>query len=114
MKRKNLFLFLSRNKKDDQVGINGEPYLLFLGPFSPSPTDAYRLQRATTLTDEEILNIRDADKRHCKEILNECRDEYPGEPEIQIAVFDKRCDKIFSWIQQARDQKIREQRTTTA
>jgi len=76
--------------------------------------DAHRLQRTTTLTDEEILNIRDAHKRHCKEILNECRDEYPGEPEVQIAFFDKRCDKIYSWIQQARDQKIREQRMTSA
>ena len=72
--------------------------------------DAYRIYRMTTLTDEEAKRIREAHKKHCKEILNECRDEYPGEPAVQLAVFDKRCDKIYTWIQQGRDEKIRKQR----
>ena len=71
--------------------------------------DAYRIYRMTTLTDEQAKEIREAHKRHCNEILDECRDEYPGEPAVQLAVFDKRCDKIYTWIQQARDDKVRKQ-----
>ena len=70
--------------------------------------DAYGIFRIMTLTDEEIAKIRKDHSEHCKQILNECRDEYPGEPDVQLAVFEKRCDKIFTWIQQALDKKVRQ------
>jgi hypothetical protein len=76
--------------------------------YSQNFKDVYGIFRIATLTDEEIATIREAHRQHCKEILNECRDEYPGEPDVQLAVFSKRCDKIFSWIQQALDGKVRQ------
>ena len=70
--------------------------------------DAYGIFRIATLTHEELLKIREAHREHCRQILNECRDEYPGEPDVHLAVFEKRCDKIFSWIQQALNGKVRQ------
>ena len=76
--------------------------------YSQNFKDTYGIFRIATLTEEEIAKIRKDHSEHCKQILNECKDEYPGEPDVQLAVFEKRCDKIFSWIQQALDRRIRQ------
>jgi len=78
--------------------------------YSQNFKDTYGIFRVATLTDEELTKVREVHNKHCREILNECKDEYPGDPEIQIAVFEKRCDKIFTWIQHALDEKIRQHR----
>jgi hydroxylamine reductase (hybrid-cluster protein) len=66
--------------------------------------------RTTTLREEELEKIREAHREHCHQILSECRDDYPEESELILAVFDKRCDKIYTWIQHALDGKVRQQR----
>ena len=76
--------------------------------YSQNHKDAYGIFRIATLTDEEITKIRKDHSEHCRQILNECRDEYPGEPDVQLAIFEKRCDKIFTWIQQALNGKVRQ------
>lgn len=42
--------------------------------------------------------------------MAECARDFPGKPENLLAVFEKRCDKVFSWIQQALDEKVRKSR----
>lgn len=79
--------------------------------YSQKFRDAYGIFRLATLTDEEIAKIRKDHREHCRQIFIECRDEYPGEPDVQLAVFEKRCDKIFTWIQQALDGKVRQCRS---
>jgi hypothetical protein len=64
----------------------------------------------TTLTDRELEGIREAHRQHCQQIMEECQDDYREETELVIPVFDKRCDKIFTWIQQALDEKVRKER----
>jgi hypothetical protein len=70
--------------------------------------------RTTALTDGELERIREAHSKHCEQILLECKEDYPDETEIMLAVFDKRCDKIYTWIQQALDEKVRQQRREQA
>jgi len=78
--------------------------------YSQNYRDNYGIFRTTNLTEEELKGVREAHRKHCQEILEECNEDYPEEPELILAVFDKRCDKIFTWIQQALDEKVRKQR----
>jgi hydroxylamine reductase (hybrid-cluster protein) len=66
--------------------------------------------RTTALSEQELEKIREAHRQHCQQILSECSEDYPEESELILAVFDKRCDKIYTWIQQALDEKVRQQR----
>ena len=63
-----------------------------------------------TLTDEELEAVRNAHREHCAEVLRDCDKDYPDDKELQISMFDKRADKVFSWIQQALDEKVRKTR----
>jgi hypothetical protein len=62
------------------------------------------------LSDEELEKVREAHLRHCKEILQECEEGYPNDRELQLAIFEKRADKVFTWIERALDEKVRHQR----
>ena len=62
------------------------------------------------LTDEELEQVRNAHSKHCKEILQECEEEYPNDSELQLAMFEKRADKVFTWLERALDEKVRHQR----
>ena len=66
--------------------------------------------RTVTLTEEELTGVREAHRRHCRQILSECKDDYPTEPGSQQCVFHKRCDKIYTWIQLAIADKVRKER----
>ena len=63
-----------------------------------------------TLTDEELAEVRDAHRKHCEQVMNDCCENYPDDREFQLAMFDKRCDKVFTWIQQALEEKVRRAR----
>ncbi len=65
--------------------------------------------RTATLTEEELARVREAHAEHCKQILEECEKDFE-QPEVILSLFDKRCDKIFTWIQQALDEKVRRKR----
>lgn len=62
------------------------------------------------LSSVELEHVRHVHREHCAEIMNECMADHPDDVEMQLAVFDKRADKIFSWIQQALDDKVRKSR----
>lgn len=66
--------------------------------------------RTVTLTDQELFGVREAHRKHCHQILSECKDDYPTEPGNQQCVFHKRCDKIYTWIQLALAEKVRMER----
>jgi len=66
--------------------------------------------KTTILSDEELAEIRDAHRRHCEQVMEECSEDYSDDRELQLAMFDKRADKVFTWIQQALDEKVRRQR----
>lgn len=63
------------------------------------------------LTDEELEAVRTAHAEHLTELHNELEESYPDNAELQAAMLYLRGDKVFTWIQQALDQKVREQRT---
>ncbi|MBM3200679.1 hypothetical protein FJZ53_07095 [Candidatus Woesearchaeota archaeon] len=62
------------------------------------------------LEGEELEEVRSAHREHCVEVMAECAADYPDDKEAQLAMFNHRCDKIFSWIQQALDEKVRNKR----
>jgi hypothetical protein len=66
--------------------------------------------RTITLTEEELLGVREAHRKHCQATLIECKEDYPTEPGNQQCVFHKRCDKIYTWIQLALADKVRKER----
>jgi len=66
--------------------------------------------KSVMLTDAELESIRGAHKRHCEKIIDECHKEYPESKLMALAMFEKRADKVFTWIQQALDMKIRQRR----
>jgi hypothetical protein len=66
--------------------------------------------KTTALSGEDLEKIREAHRQHCQQILSECSEDNPEETELILAAFDKRCDKIYTWIQQALDEKVRQQR----
>jgi hypothetical protein len=96
--------FNNDTKKDEEE--NGD----YNVSYSQNYRDNYGIFRTTTLTDDELEAVRDAHRKHCQEILEECNEDYPEESELVLAVFGMRCDKIFTWIQQALDEKVRKQR----
>jgi len=59
------------------------------------------------LSSEELLKVREAHSQHCIKVMQECEEDYPADRELQLAMFDKKADKIFTWIQQALDKKVR-------
>ena len=65
------------------------------------------------LTDRELSELRQAHRQHCQSILEECLDDYQENFEILSMIFEKRCDKIFTWIQQALDEKVRNARESS-
>jgi len=62
------------------------------------------------LTDEEEEAVRMAHKEHCIDVMKDLQDDYPEDRELQLAMFEKRADKIFTWIQQGLDEKVRKTR----
>lgn len=78
--------------------------------FSQNYRDHNGAWKTVRLTVEELAMARDAHREHCINILRECCKDFPNDVESRIAVFDKRCDKVFSWIQQALDEKVRQLR----
>ena len=66
---------------------------------------------ATVILDgDELEGVRQAHREHCAEIMAECEEDYPDDKELQLAMFTHRCDKVFSWIQQALEEKVRSKR----
>jgi hypothetical protein len=61
------------------------------------------------LSDEELEKVRESHRQHCRDIINECMDDYPEDTELQLAVFNKRCDKVFTWILRAVEEKATKQ-----
>ena len=59
------------------------------------------------LTTEELESLRQSHRGHCMSVLKECVNDFKNNPEHLAVVFEKRCDKVFSWIQQALDDKVR-------
>lgn len=63
--------------------------------------------KTIVLSDEELEDIREAHKKHCIDIMSDCMEDFPDDRELQLAMFDKMADKIFTWIQQGLDEKVR-------
>ena len=62
------------------------------------------------LSKEELEAVRDKHMKHCIEVMNELEEQFPDDRELQIAMFNKSADKVFTWIQQALDEKVRQVR----
>lgn len=62
-------------------------------------------KKHVALTEDEMEKIRWAHAQHCDLILKECAKKYPDDKDVQLAVFNKRCDKVFTWMQRALDGK---------
>ena len=62
------------------------------------------------LSKEELESVRDKHQKHCIEVMHELEDQFPDDRELQIAMFNKSADKVFTWIQQALDEKVRQVR----
>ena len=78
--------------------------------FSQNYRDSNGTWRTVTLTAEKLAKLRDEHRKHCTQIMEECQEDYPDDIELQLSIFDKRCDKVFTWIQQALDDKVRKSR----
>lgn len=59
------------------------------------------------LSEEELGKVRQAHRRHCLDVLAECEAHFRNDPAKVLALFEKRADKVFSWIQQALEEKVR-------
>lgn len=62
------------------------------------------------LSEEELGKVRQAHRRHCLDVLAECEADFRDDPGKVLAVFEKRADKVFSWIQQALEEMVRKSR----
>lgn len=62
------------------------------------------------LSNEELESVRRAHREHCAEIMAECEEDYPEDKELQLSMFNQRSDKVFTWIQQALEEKVRKTR----
>jgi hypothetical protein len=78
--------------------------------YSQNYRDLNGTWRTVKLTAEELMKLRGAHRQHCIQILEECEEDFPNDRELVLAVFDKRADKIFTWIQQELDEKVRQER----
>jgi len=92
---------INRNPKEEP----GE----FRMKYSQNFKDGSGKFKTATLTDDEVDRVREAHREHCKQVLEECEEDF-DQPEVILSVFEKRCDKIFTWIQQALDEKVRKKR----
>ena len=63
--------------------------------------------RTAVLSDEELETVRSAHKEHCIEVMKDLEDDYPDDKEYRMLMFEKRADKIFTWVQSALDEKVR-------
>ena len=99
---------LSKNKKS--LGEVEGRILNSLPCYSQNCRDHNGTWKTVKLTVEELTKLRGAHRQHCIQILEECEDDYPDDRELALAVFDKRTDKIFTWIQQELDEKVRQER----
>lgn len=94
------------NGEDNSEG-DGEGFVIRFSQNYKNGNGAF----ATVLLDgEELEEVRRAHREHCAEIMAECEQDYPDDKELQMAVFNHRCDKVFSWIQQALEEKVRNKR----
>ena len=93
----------NHNGKDDDEEEDGIRY-------SQNYRDQYGIFKTARLTEEELETVREAHREHCQQILQECQEDYREEPGIILSVFDKRADKIYTWIQLALDEKVRKER----
>lgn len=59
------------------------------------------------LSEEELGKVRQAHRRHCLDVLADCEADFGGDPGKALTVFEKRADKVFTWIQQALEEKVR-------
>ena len=59
------------------------------------------------LSEEELGRVRQAHRKHCLDVLAECEADFGGDPGKVLTMFEKRADKVFSWIQQALEEKVR-------
>jgi hypothetical protein len=57
------------------------------------------------LTEKEETQVREEHREHCKNIMQECLDDWPQNKQVAIAVFEKRADKIFTRLQRAKTEK---------
>ena len=62
------------------------------------------------LSEEELGKVRQAHRKHCLDVLTECEDDFGDDSAKVLAMFEKRADKVFSWIQQALEEKVRKSR----
>ena len=62
-------------------------------------------KESVELYGDDLEKVRSAHAKHCQKILMELEEEYPDDRGLQLAMFEKRCDKIFTWIQQALSKK---------
>ena len=99
---------LNENKKNLEQ--TKEKIINSLPRFSQNYRDLNGTWKTVKLTVEELTKLRSIHRQHCIKILEECEDDYPNDRELQLAAFDKRCDKIFTWIQQELDEKVRQER----
>jgi hypothetical protein len=95
-----------RNNHDDKRDDEEEDGITY----SQNYRDQYGIFKTARFTEEELEGVRQAHREHCQQILQECQEDYPEEPEIILSVFNKRCDKIYTWIQLALDEKVRKER----
>jgi G3E family GTPase len=88
-----------------------------LGSYKDNSTAKYQiggsniivLNKTDLVNDDELEAVREAHRQHCRDIIKECKTDYPDDNDLQLAVFDKRCDKVFTWIQRAVEEKARGQ-----
>ncbi len=100
---------LSKGEASDLIGkckdaLDGESPA-YNGEFKIRFSQAYQTRdgprKTVALSEEELAMVRAAHAKHCQEIMMECEEDYPNDSELLLAMFDKRCDKVFTWIQQA-------------
>lgn len=94
------------NGEDAEQAGSGE----FIIKYSQNYKNGNGAFATTTLSDEELESVRRAHREHCAEIMAECEEDYPNDREMQVAMFNLRCDKVFTWIQQALEEKVRNKR----
>jgi hypothetical protein len=69
----------------------------------------YGYNNLPLLTAEEWKKVMNQQRELCKKIAKECKEDYPDDEEFQVAVFHKRCPKIFTQLQNAREVKAKKE-----
>jgi hypothetical protein len=77
---------------------------------SKKPASNYKggfgMMDSVQLSEVEEAKIRNQHRKHCNKIMVECIKDYTDDPEMITAVFSKRADKIFTWMQRAKAEKL--------